>query len=115
MLATPGSEPIAEAQELRLVDWREDCHHRRLEDFVLDRGNAERPLLLAVRLQDVPPAGGHRSILPCMDPCVEIGEVGLEIYRVLVPRHSIDAWCGALLQAEEAPPQDVDADVVQEC
>src|SRR3954452_6545486 len=31
------------AQELRLVDGREDEDHRRLEDFVLKGSNAERP------------------------------------------------------------------------
>src|SRR5712691_4608844 len=114
VLATSGSEPIAKAQKLRLVDWREDCHHRRLQDFVLNRGDAERPLLLAVCLRYVPPARWQRSVLPCMYPCVEIGEVGLKIYRVLIPRHPVDAWCRVLLQTEEAPPQDVYVDVVQE-
>jgi hypothetical protein len=49
-----------------------------------------------------------------MNPCVKIGEVGLQIYRVLVPRPSIDSWGRALLQAEEGPFQNLDADVVQE-
>src|SRR5437667_12525139 len=54
VLAPPRTEPVAEAQELRFVDWREDHDHRRLDDLVLDRGDAERPLL-AVRLRNVGP------------------------------------------------------------
>ena len=49
VLAAPGSEPVAEPQELRLVDRREDCNHRCLDDFVFQGSNAERPLF-AIRL-----------------------------------------------------------------
>ena len=42
VLAAPRSEPIAEPQELRLVDWREDGYHRCLDNLVLDGGDAER-------------------------------------------------------------------------
>jgi hypothetical protein len=34
-----GSEPVAMPKELRLVDWRQDCHHRRLDNLVLDGGD----------------------------------------------------------------------------
>jgi hypothetical protein len=37
------SEPVAEPQELRLIDRRQDCHHRRLDDLVLQGSDAERP------------------------------------------------------------------------
>src|SRR4029077_17387364 len=36
------SEPVAEPQELRLIDRRQDCHH--LDDLVLQGSDAERPL-----------------------------------------------------------------------
>jgi len=45
---------------------------------------------------------------------VEIGEVGLEVLRVLVPCHLVNAWRCALLQVEEGPPQAVGADMMQE-
>ena len=60
------------------------------------------------------PARWQRSIRPCVDPGVEIGEVGLEVLRVLVPCHLIDAWRCALLQIGEGPPQAVGADMMQE-
>jgi hypothetical protein len=35
----PGPEPIAKPQELRLVNWRQKRHHRRLDDFILQCGD----------------------------------------------------------------------------
>ena len=49
-----------------------------------------------------------------MNPCVKISEVSVKICRVLDPRPAVDARGRALLQAEEGPPQNLDADVVQE-
>src|SRR3954465_11151598 len=57
---------------------------------------------------------GGSSIRSGMNPCVKIGEVGLQNCRVLVPRPAIDTRGRALLQAEEGPLQNLDADVVQE-
>jgi hypothetical protein len=45
---------------------------------------------------------------------VETCEVYLQILHVLGPRHLIDTRRGSLLQTEEARPQYVDADVMQE-
>jgi hypothetical protein len=112
MLATPGSEPVAKPQELCLVDRRQDRHHRRLDDLVLNGGDAERPLS-AVRLRYLSPTGRQRSIRPCVYPCVEILEVALEALRVLVPRHLIHARRSPLLQSEESLPEAVDVDVMQ--
>ena len=39
MLTALRSEPVAEPQELRLVDRREERHHRCLDDLVLDGGD----------------------------------------------------------------------------
>jgi hypothetical protein len=47
VLAAPGPEPVAKPQELRLVDRREDRHHRRLDYLILNACDAERPLLAA--------------------------------------------------------------------
>src|SRR5271155_962052 len=44
MLVALRSETVAESQELRLIDRRQDCHHRSLDDFVLHGGDAKRPL-----------------------------------------------------------------------
>src|SRR5208282_1678865 len=113
VLAASRSEPIAKPQELRLVDRRQDRYHRRLDDLVLDGGDAERPPS-AIRLRYIPPAGRQRPIRPCVDPCVEVCEVTLKMLRVLVPRYLVDAWGSPSLQAEERPPKAIDVDVVQE-
>src|ERR1700721_3775954 len=65
MLVALRSEPVAEAQELRLVDRRQDCRHRSLDDFVLYGSDAERPLS-AIRLRYVLPARRQRSIRSCV-------------------------------------------------
>src|SRR5262245_13810306 len=55
VLVAPGTEPITKTQELRLVDWREDCDHRCLDDFILQSRDAERSLL-TICLRYVPAA-----------------------------------------------------------
>ena len=74
VLAAPGSEPVAEAQELRLVDRRQDHDHRRLDNLVLDGGDAERPLP-AIRLRNIRPARWQRSIRSCVDAPVEVARL----------------------------------------
>ena len=78
MLASPRTEPVAEAQELRLVDRRQDRDHSALDNFVLQSGDAERPLP-AIGLRDEPSPRGKRSIRSSKDPLVEVSEVVLEI------------------------------------
>jgi len=113
MLATPRPEPVAEPQELRLVDRREDRHHRCLDNLVLDGGDAERPLF-AIRLWYVPPARRQCPVCAPMNSRVQISEVSVKVCRVVHPCHAIDTWSSALLQIEEGLPQDADRDVVQE-
>src|SRR6202035_243768 len=55
MLVTLRSETVAEAQELRLIDRRQDCHYRSLDNLVLYGSDAKRPLS-AIRLRYVLPA-----------------------------------------------------------
>ena len=44
----------------------------------------------------------------------EIHEVLLEAFRVLGPCHLVDAGRGELLQPEEARPQNIDGEMMQE-
>jgi len=107
------SEPVAEAQELRLIDRRQDCHHRRLDDLVLQGSDAERPLP-AIRLRNISPTRWQRSIRSCLNARMEIREVLLEAFCVLGPCHLVDAGRGELLQPEEARPQNIDGEMMQE-
>ena len=68
----------------------------------------------AIRLWYIRPARRQRSIHSCVDTVVEVREVGLKVLYVVGPRHLIDARRGGLLQTEEARPQDIDTDVMQE-
>ncbi len=113
VLSAPGPEPIAEPQELRLADRRQKRHHSRLDDLVFQCGNAERTLP-AVRLRNVPSAGGQRSIRSSMHAGMEVPEVRLQSLRVPRPRQAINSWRSGLLQAEEARPEDIEVDVVEE-
>jgi hypothetical protein len=113
MLVALRSETVAEAQELRLIDRRQDCHHRRLDDLVLYGSDAERPLS-AIRLRNIGPARWQRSIRSRLDATVEVREVLLEAFRVSGPRHLVDTRRGGLLQTEEARPQNINGEVMKE-
>src|SRR6202022_914057 len=45
---------------------------------------------------------------------MQISEVSVKVCRVVHPCQSVNARCSLLLDIEEGPPQDVDADVMQE-
>ena len=60
------------------------------------------------------PPGRQRSIRSCVDASMQVYEVCLESPHVLGPRHLVDARSSGLLQTEEARPQDIDIDVMQE-
>src|SRR5215831_15756238 len=90
------SEPVAEAQELRLIDRRQDCHYRRLDDLVLQGSDAERSLP-AIRLRNISPTRWQRSIRSCLNARMEFREVLLEAFCVLGPCHLIEPVRGALL------------------
>ena len=49
-----------------------------------------------------------------MDARVEVREALLKGRRVFGPRHLVDARRGRLLQTEEARPQDIDGEMMQE-
>ena len=113
MLAAPRSEPIAEPQELRLVDRREDGHHRRLDDLVLDGGDAERSQF-AIGFRDIDPSRWQRPVRSPVNARMQISEVSVKVCCIVTPRHLIDADRRCLLQLEEGRPQSFDGDVVEE-
>ena len=100
VLSTLRPEPVTEPQEFRLVDRRQDRRHRRLDNLVLQRGNAQRSTP-PIRLRKIPSTGGQRSIPSPMHTCVKALEVCLQALLVLCPRQPIDPRRGVLLQSEE--------------
>ena len=109
----PRSEPVAEAQELRLVDRRQDHDHRHLDDLVLDGDNAERPFS-AVGLRDHHPPRRQRPIRSPMQARVQVAEPRLPLLLVVRPRLLVDARGRVLVEREERTPQNIDAEVVEE-
>ena len=60
------------------------------------------------------PHASSARIRSCLDARTEIREVLLEAFRVLGPCHLVDAGRGELLQPEEARPQNIDGEMMQE-
>src|ERR1700704_5035706 len=84
VLAASGPESVAESQKLSLVDRRQNRHHRRLDDLILQCGDAERSQP-AIRLQYVPTTRGQSPIRARMDAFGN-PEVRLEVSRVIFPQ-----------------------------
>ena len=114
MRAAPRPEPVREAEEVGLVDGVQHLDRRALDDLVLQRGNAERPLP-PVGLGDVRPLDRLRSVRPALQPSGEVLEVLLQGLPVVLPRLAVDPGRGVPLQREVRRPQVLDVvDVVQE-
>src|SRR3954451_22081919 len=74
-------EAITEAQKIGLVDGVQHLGHRPLDNFVLKRGYAERPLA-TVASRDIRAAHRLGPVLPAVDPVVQMLKIALQ--RLLV-------------------------------
>ena len=99
MLAAPRSEPVREAEEVRLVDGVQHLDRGPLDDLVLQRGHADRPLP-PVGLGDVHPPNRLRSVRSALQPFGEVLEIALQRLAVVPPRLAVHARRGFLLQSE---------------
>jgi site-specific DNA recombinase len=104
VLGTPRPEPIGEAEEVRLVDGVQHLHHRALDDLVLQRRDAERPLP-AVGLRDVLPPRRLRPVCAAHHAAMQVVDVAIERHRILLPLHPIDTGCSLRLELMEGPGQ----------
>ena len=113
MLASPGSEPVGEPEEIRFVDSVQHLDRCTLDDLIFQRRYSERPLP-PVGLRYIHPTHRLGSVRSSLQPMGEILEIVLEGLAVVPPRLSIDTGRGFLLQAEVSPAQRVRVvDVVQ--
>ena len=80
VLAAPRSEPVREAEEVRLVDGVQHLDRGPLDDLVFQRGHAERSLP-PVGLRDVHPTNRLRSVRSSLQPFGEVLEVVLQRSR----------------------------------
>jgi hypothetical protein len=104
VLGAPRSEPVGEAEEVRLVDRVQHLHQRPLDDLVLERRDAERPLP-AVGFRDVLPPRRLRPVAAAHHAAVQVADVAIERTRVLPPRHPVDTGSRPGLELMEGPGQ----------
>jgi hypothetical protein len=107
-------ESVREAEKVLLVDGVQHLDDGALDDFVLQRGNAERPLP-PVRLRDVRSPDRTRSKRAPLEAGGQVAEVDLQHLTVMLPRLAVDARRRISCQPEigRAEPLDV-IDVVQQ-
>ena len=111
---TPRSEPVAEPEELRLVDRHQNrVRHRLLDDLVLQRGDAERSLP-PVLLGYVHPPGRRRAVRSPVQPSMQVDQSVFQPFGIHFPRHAIHASGDVTLERVERFRQHGHRDVVQE-
>jgi hypothetical protein len=113
VLAAPGPKPVREAEKVTLIYGVQDLDDRSLQDLVLQRGNAEGPQP-PVRLRDLNPARGLRSVAPAMEPSVQASKPLLQVLAVGLPGHPVHPRCGHRAQRPIGLAEPFDRDVVQE-
>src|SRR5216683_767047 len=104
----------AEAEEDLLVDGVQQFDRRPLDDLILQRRDAERPLP-PVRLGNVATARWSRPVAATVDAGVQVLKPCFQPVAVVQPRHPVHPRCRFPLELEVAPAQQVDIDVVEEC
>jgi hypothetical protein len=101
------AESVGEAEEVGLVDGVKHLDGRALDDLVLQRRHAERPLP-SIGLGDVDSFDRLRPVRPSFQPLGKVSEVLLQGLSILPPRHTVDTGRGVPLQAEICLPEPVD-------
>src|SRR6266568_3966918 len=112
--ATSRSKSVGEAEEVRFVDAVQNRHQGTLDQFVLERGNPERPLP-SIRLRYHHPPDRLRSIRSPSQPVGEISDVCFELLPVLAPRFPVYSRCRVPLETKISLAQALDAvDMMEE-
>src|SRR5258708_14326738 len=113
MRAATGPEPIRKALKVDLIDLVEDRHHRLLDDFVLQRRDAQRTLPpVSLRYKDS--SRGFCPIRSTVHPIVQIDKSILQSSFILFPPHAIDTRRSLTLECVEAVAEQFDAHMVEQ-
>jgi len=107
MLAATWTKAITEAEKVLLVDALKNPQYRLLDDFVLQRGNAQRPLS-TVCFGNPGSARRFSSVGSPVNAIMEVCYVPL----IIVPSYPVHSDCRRLLQVEERFGQAIFVDVV---
>jgi len=78
VLTAPGPESAREPLEVRLIDSPQHGAHRALDDFVLQRRDAQRAQV-AVLLGDKPSRDGQRPVRASLDLSVQLQQIALQV------------------------------------
>src|SRR5262245_145602 len=114
MWIAPRSEAVREVDEVRLIDGVQHLRRCALDDFVLQRGNAQRPRP-PVGFGYVRPFDRLRPIRPALQPFSQVRQALLAGLPVVLPRLAIDPRRRVSLQRVVRDTQMRDViDVVQE-
>ena len=107
MRPAPRSEPVAVAEENRLVYWRQDdLRHRLLDDLVLQCGDAERSCS-AVRLGYLYPSDRRCPVRPRLHATVKVEQALVQPLRIQRPCHAVHARRSVPLQRVEGAARQV--------
>ena len=108
----PRPETIGKSKEVHLVDgveYRSDCM---LDDFV-GQGSDAQGALMSVRLGDVGPLGGLRTIGPAMNSLMQVVQPLLQIFLVATPCDAVDSGRSLPFKVIEAFPELCDSHVME--
>src|SRR5712691_3854684 len=111
--AAPRPEPIRKALEVHLINLIENGHHSLLDDFVLQRRDAQRTLP-PVSLRYIDSSRGLCPVRTTVNPAVQIGKPTLQPDFVLFPPHAIHPGRSLSLQRVEAVPEQIHAQMVEQ-
>jgi hypothetical protein len=111
-----GTVPLAKAVGKRLEVWLEDRlpehHHRPLDNLVLEAGFAYRPLL-AIILLTPDPLDGRRHIPIVAQPLVQVPEILLQVFGILLRLYLVHPRRTVLPGAAIGFPQEVTVNQVK--
>jgi hypothetical protein len=113
VLAASRPETVAEAAEVLLVAGVQRFDRRPLDDLVLQRRDAERPLP-PVRLGYVVTARWLRPVAAALDAGVQVLKPGFQTGAAVPPRQSVHSRRRFPLKLVIGPAQQIDVDVVEQ-
>lgn len=113
MQAATGSKSVREAFEVDLINLIENRHHSLLNDFVLQRCDAQRALP-PVGLRYIDSSRRSCPIRSMVYPAVKIRKPTFQPGFILLPHHPIYSGRCLPLQCEKAVPDQVQAQVVEQ-
>src|SRR5713101_4920234 len=111
--AAPRPKPVRKALEVHLINLIENGHHCLLNDFVLQRCDAQRALP-PVGLRYIDSSRGLCPVRTTVNPAVQIGKPTLQPGLILFPSHAIHPGRSLPLQRVKAVPEQIHAQMVEQ-